>query len=140
MLEDTIDVLGMIKDANLTSAQVLELMRKLKGEKIVKTKTPSQHGPAKKITEITRTYNCAHCGARWTTVVKLTGMDQIAALDKAGKCQLVTVAGPYIIDSWVHSCSNCAHYVDKMALPELQRRYLETLKYVPLPRDKECEC
>jgi hypothetical protein len=136
-VEEGMDILQSIKEAGLNESQVRELLRKLKGEKVDsrhKLKSDTKHGDCKKVREVTRTYNCAHCGARWTRVISLTPEDVVCGLDKMGKTVLITYAGPYVLDSWVHQCSNCVLYVDKMTTEELKRRYLETLKYVPLPK------
>lgn len=138
--EGTLDILQSIKDSGLTEPQMRELLRKLKGEKVDSRHTikhDSRNGKVQKVREVIRTYSCAHCGSRWTRVITLTPDESVVALDKAGKTILITWAGPYTMDSWVSQCSACSMYVDKMQHEELRRRYLEALKYIPLPRNEK---
>lgn len=138
--EETLDILQSIKESGMTEPQVRELLRKLKGEKVDsrhKLKSDVRNGSVKKVREVVRTYSCAHCGSRWTRVLTLTPDESVVGLDKAGKTILITWAGPYTLDSWVHECSACTMYIDKMPIEEIKRRYKESLKWIPLPRTEK---
>lgn len=90
------------------------------------TRTPEKkyQPPATRYTEIRRNYTCRHCGAQFSSVVKLLPKESVPVIGKHGEPIIITADSPCEIDCYVGSCVKCAEFVRTLERDDLEQRYV----------------
>lgn len=129
----------VIEERHLTSIQVREMLKEMHAGRTPTPRRGTPHAsPVKRLTDIVRTYTCATCGSRWTHTVRITDNETICTSDaRSGQTVIADArSGPYQLDSWVHTCDRCVDFVSRLSREELERAYIISRRFTPLPKEK----
>ena len=128
----TEEILNRVESGEMRDADVARLIKEMQNG----TRPPAERvrrvEPVRRVTDVVRTFTCAHCGARWTITHQIKETESFAAMSKTGPI-IITFKGPHEVESWAASCSCCHFKVERMSREELEKAYLALLKHKPLP-------
>jgi hypothetical protein len=128
------EIEAVLSSTSFSRAKLALLLREVTtGEREKAPAKKREHAlPVTTFTEVKKNYTCLHCGAKFSSVIKLTKHEDTAVIRNDGMVQVINSDSPAEVSCVCSFCDNCSSFIQGLDRAELESRYLWLLSQVSL--------